>query len=115
MPFEGRGRRVREHAEVLRRLWREDVSSFDGEFIHYEAVRSYPKPVRGRQIPVVIGGNSDPALRRVVAYSDGWYGFSLTMAEVRDHLAVLVIVASPPADMAQVRTWIGRLATRWGL
>jgi alkanesulfonate monooxygenase SsuD/methylene tetrahydromethanopterin reductase-like flavin-dependent oxidoreductase (luciferase family) len=30
-----------------------------------------------RRIPVVLGGNSDGALRRVVAWGDGWYGFNL--------------------------------------
>ncbi|HYP93313.1 MAG TPA: LLM class F420-dependent oxidoreductase, partial [Mycobacterium sp.] len=28
-------------------------------------------------IPIVLGGNSDAALRRVVAWGDGWYGFNL--------------------------------------
>jgi hypothetical protein len=39
-------------------------------------------PVRGRRVPVVVGGNSDGALARVAAFGDGWYGFSLPAAAV---------------------------------
>jgi hypothetical protein len=54
-------------------LWREDVSSFAGEFVRFDAVRVYPKPV-DRRIPVVIGGNSDAALARVGATATGGTG-----------------------------------------
>ena len=60
------------------RLWRDDVASFDGEFVHFDAVRVNPKPVHDRRIPIVLGGNSDAALRRVATWGDGWYGFNLT-------------------------------------
>jgi hypothetical protein len=42
-----------------------------------ESVRVSPKPVADRRIPVVLEGNSDSALHRVVAWGDGWYGFNL--------------------------------------
>ncbi len=73
----------------MRVVWREDVASFDGEFVAFESVRVNPKPVRGRQIPIVVGGNSDAALRRVAAWGDGWYGFNLAGVDaVRERLAV---------------------------
>jgi hypothetical protein len=74
----------------MRVLWREDIASLDGEFVAFEAVRVNPKPVRGRQIPVVVGGNSDAALRRAAAWGDGWYGFNLASIDaVRERIAVL--------------------------
>ncbi len=79
----------REFVEVLRTLWSEDVSSFDGEFLRFEEVRSYPKPVRDRRVPIVLGGNSDGALERVAEYGDGWYGFNLPVGEVADRLEAL--------------------------
>jgi alkanesulfonate monooxygenase SsuD/methylene tetrahydromethanopterin reductase-like flavin-dependent oxidoreductase (luciferase family) len=33
--------------------------------------------VRDRRIPIVLGGNSDAALRRAAAWGDGWYGFNV--------------------------------------
>ena len=77
VPFERRGARTKEYVDAIRTLWRDDIASFDGEFVHFDAVRVNPKPVHDRRIPIVFGGNSDAALRRVVAWGDGWYGFNL--------------------------------------
>ena len=81
VPFEHRGKRATEYVAAMRTLWREDVASFRGEFVSFESVRVNPKPVRDRRIPVVLGGNSDAALRRVAAWGDGWYGFNLAGLE----------------------------------
>lgn len=90
VPFARRAARTAEYAAALRTLWREDIASFDGEFVRFDSIRVNPKPVRDRQIPLVLGGNSDPALRRVAAWGDGWYGFNLDgVAAVADRLGFL--------------------------
>jgi probable F420-dependent oxidoreductase len=89
VPFAGRGRRTEEYLAAMRTLWAEDVASFRGEFTRFEAVRVNPKPVGGRRIPVVIGGNGDRALERVAACGDGWYGFNLPAAAVAERVAAL--------------------------
>jgi probable F420-dependent oxidoreductase len=90
IPFERRGARTNEYVEAIRTLWRDDVASFDGEFVHFDSVRVNPKPVHDRRIPIVVGGNSDAALRRVATWGDGWYGFNLddvdAVAERVNHL-----------------------------
>ncbi|OBA74391.1 LLM class F420-dependent oxidoreductase [Mycobacterium sp. 1554424.7] len=75
VPFEHRAARTAEYVAAMRALWRDDVASFDGEFVRFDAIRVNPKPLR--RIPIVLGGNSDAALRRVAAWGDGWYGFNL--------------------------------------
>src|SRR5262249_13571345 len=71
-------------------VWREDVASFEGEFVRFESVRVNPKPVRDRKIPIMLGGNSDSALRRVAAIGDGWYGFYLkSVADVAERVGFL--------------------------
>jgi alkanesulfonate monooxygenase SsuD/methylene tetrahydromethanopterin reductase-like flavin-dependent oxidoreductase (luciferase family) len=42
-----------------------------------------------RRVPVVVGGNSDPALARAAAWADGWYGFNVPVADVPGRLADL--------------------------
>ncbi len=81
IPFERRGARAAEYLHAMRVLWRDDVASFDGEFVSFSDVRVNPKPVRDRRIPVIVGGNSDAALRRVATMGDGWYGFNLADPE----------------------------------
>ncbi len=90
VPFAGRGRRTAEYVQAMRALWREDVASFTGEFVSFSEIRVNPKPARDGLIPVVLGGNSDAALRRAATWGDGWYGFNLAdVAAVSERLAVL--------------------------
>jgi probable F420-dependent oxidoreductase len=90
VPFERRATRTAEYVAAMRRLWRDDVASFDGEFVQFDSVRVNPKPVANSRIPIVLGGNSDAALRRVVAWGDGWYGFNLDgVDEVAERLEFL--------------------------
>src|SRR6185312_8501207 len=90
VPFERRAARTAEYVAAMRTLWRDDVASFDGKFVGFDSIRVNPKPLRDRRIPVVVGGNSDAALRRVAAWGDGWYGFNLDgVAEVAERLAHL--------------------------
>jgi probable F420-dependent oxidoreductase len=89
IPFARRAQRTAEYVKAMRHLWATDLSSFRGEFTRFDAVRVYPKPVRGRQIPVVFGGNSDAALNRVADFGDGWYGFNLSVDQVEERISVL--------------------------
>jgi probable F420-dependent oxidoreductase len=77
IPFERRAQRTREYIEVLRRLWSEEVSSFHGEFVNFDGARCFPKPARGRNLPIIFGGESAPALRRAADIGDGWFGFNV--------------------------------------
>jgi probable F420-dependent oxidoreductase len=89
IPFARRGARAAEYVAAMRALWSRDAASFSGEFTSFEDVRLYPKPVRDRQIPVVFGGNSDTALRRVARHADGWYGFNLSAAQAAERIGAL--------------------------
>lgn len=105
VPFERRAARTAEYVAAMRTVWRDDVASFGGEFVGFEAIRVNPKPVRDRRIPVVLGGNSDAALRRVVAWGDGWYGFNLDgVAAVRERIGRLErLCAESGRDRAALR------------
>ena len=81
VPWERRAQRTREYIDAMRGLWGEAVSSYRGEFLNFEGVRSNPKPAKGAKLPVFFGGESAPALRRVAEYGDGWCGFNLTPDE----------------------------------
>jgi probable F420-dependent oxidoreductase len=90
IPFARRAARTEEYVAAMRAVWREDVASFAGEFVSFEAVRVNPKPVRARTIPIMFGGNSDPALCRAAALGDGWYGFYLdNVSDVAERVAFL--------------------------
>jgi probable F420-dependent oxidoreductase len=89
IPFARRGQRTAEYVTAMRKLWSDDVATFSGQFVRFDAVRVNPKPLRGRRIPVVVGGNSDAALGRAAAIGDGWYGFNLPAGAVTGRIATL--------------------------
>jgi probable F420-dependent oxidoreductase len=72
-----RGARLDEAIGVCRRLWTEPVVSHDGAFFPFDEVAFEPKPVQ-QPIPIHIGGESAPALRRAGRLGDGWIGMTHT-------------------------------------
>ena len=73
VPFADRGRRTDEHIEVLRRLWREQETAFDGEFTRFAALQSYPKPATAEGPKIHIGGHTAVAARRAGRLGDGFF------------------------------------------
>src|ERR1700678_2553107 len=67
-----RGARTQEYLAVLRTLWDDDISSFDGEFYMVPPGKQYPKPVQRPGPPVLLGGMSRPAMERAGRLADGW-------------------------------------------
>jgi probable F420-dependent oxidoreductase len=93
--FAGRGKRMDEMIEVMRTVWSGGYVEHHGE--HYDFDRLDMKPAPAHQIPVIVGGDSDVALRRA-ARLDGWIGVYYTMDELEVNCARL----------AAFRTEIGR-------
>jgi len=83
MPWERRGARMDEFVSVMREAWSPGLSSFKGEFVNFDDVHCYPKPVKGSALPVVIGGNSDSASKRAARYADGLYMYGLLPDEAK--------------------------------
>jgi probable F420-dependent oxidoreductase len=89
MDFRLRARRCAEYIDAMKALWRDGVTSFSGETLEIQSCYFNPKPVQKPHPPVYFGGESDAALARVATHGDGWYGFDLDPANVREHLAKL--------------------------
>jgi len=86
MPFDHRGARSDEHLEVMKQLWTEPVSSYDGRYYELPECRMYPKPVQQPHPPIHVGGESDGALRRTARLGQGWFGFNRQPDEVPEAL-----------------------------
>jgi probable F420-dependent oxidoreductase len=84
VPFDQRGGYADEFIDVLRLLWTPGPSSYSGRFFSFDEVQAYPGPYRPGGLPVLVGGNGGPALRRVAARGDGWHGIGLEPPAARD-------------------------------
>lgn len=71
--YETRFARLREHVLAMKALWTEEESEFRGDFVDFGPLWSYPKPAQKPHPPLLLGGETDHTLRRVVEYCDGWF------------------------------------------
>jgi probable F420-dependent oxidoreductase len=69
--FHNRGKRQEEQIEVMRRLWAEPVVDYRGRWHRVDRAGICPLPPR-RQIPIWLGGFTEPAYRRAARIADGF-------------------------------------------
>ncbi|MGD9536793.1 MAG: TIGR03619 family F420-dependent LLM class oxidoreductase [Alphaproteobacteria bacterium] len=72
-PFEERGKVTDEYIAVYRELWSKPKPSFKGKYADVKGILFEPKPVQKGGIPIWVGGESTPALRRAGRLGDAWY------------------------------------------
>lgn len=68
--FHNRGRRIEEQIELLKRLWTEDLVSFEGRWHKISDAGINPRP--RHSIPIWFGGHHENTLRRIAKMGDGW-------------------------------------------
>lgn len=71
--YETRFRQMREHVLAMKELWTNDEASFHGEFVNFDPAWSWPKPAQRPHPPILLGGETDHTLKRVVDFCDGWF------------------------------------------
>ena len=79
--FKDRGRRCDEFIEVIKSLWADPITHYEGEHVQVKGARMDPKPVQPDGIPMIIGGHSPAGFRRAAKYGQGWYGFQLNLEQ----------------------------------
>jgi probable F420-dependent oxidoreductase len=110
--YEPRGRVTNECIEVLRTCWAGREVEYHGEFFDFRHIEFEPVPVQPR-LPIWVGGDSAPALRRAAKYADVWHPHDLSPGELRAKAEQLderagrsvtrsVRVALTPADLGRL-------------
>src|SRR6185312_5647917 len=72
VPFHERGRMADEYLAAIVELWTSDSPEFDGKYVSFKNIAFEPKPVQKPHLPIWMGGDSDPALRRAARFATGW-------------------------------------------
>ena len=91
--WKSRGTRQREQVEVLKKLWCDDLVTYQGRFHQFTEVNITPRPVQ-RPIPVWFGGSSDAVIKRAAQIGDGWmpimapdHEAEAKLEQLRNHLS----------------------------
>jgi probable F420-dependent oxidoreductase len=67
-----RGARNDEYIAAMRTLWSGPEVEFHGEFVDFPKVTCSPRPIQ-ESIPILVGGDSDVAIRRAARLADGYF------------------------------------------
>ena len=112
---------------VCQRLWTEEVIEHRGRFFEFPPVMFEPKPVQKPHPPILVGGESEAALRRAARVGDGWLGLdhtpesaarlvarieALREEEGRSEGRFEFVVGARPADRDEVRRFEDAGVTR---
>lgn len=71
-PFDERGAVTDEYIDAFRVLWTEAAPRFNGRYTKFDGIVLEPKPIQ-KPLPIWVGGEAGPALRRAARVGDAWY------------------------------------------
>ena len=71
--FKTRSRVLRERVLAMKEIWTKDEAQFHGDFVDFDPIWSWPKPVQKPHPPVLLGGEGPLTLQRVVDFCEGWF------------------------------------------
>jgi probable F420-dependent oxidoreductase len=109
VPFERRGERLEECIGAMRALWSDDPATYEGRTVNFRDVHLTLSPTAGR-VPIVLGGNSEPAIRRAGRLADGWFPYTIgpeELARGADLLRQSAEAAGRSAGDIEITVWPG--------
>jgi len=68
-----RMRLMKERIEAMKVIWTEHEASYHGEFVNFDRIWSWPKPVQRPHPPILVGGDGPTVLDRVLSFGDAWF------------------------------------------
>jgi len=63
---------VKEKILAIREIWTKEAAEFHGEFVNFDPIWSFPKPLQAGGPPILLGSQSKRVFERVAEYCDGW-------------------------------------------
>jgi probable F420-dependent oxidoreductase len=75
VPFHERGRMADEYLAAMIELWTKEKPEFEGKYVSFKDVAFEPKPIQKPHLPIWMGGDADPVLKRISRFANGWWPF----------------------------------------
>ena len=87
--FRKRWRVLRERVLAMKEIWTKEEAEFHGEFVNFDRIWSYPKPIQKPHPPILMGGDGPRTFDRVVEFCDGWLPTGVAPAVIPEKIAIL--------------------------
>ena len=71
--FKDRWKVTRENVLAMREIWTKEVAEFHGQFLNFDPMWCWPKPLQAGGPPILLGASSKWSPKRIVEYCDGWF------------------------------------------
>ncbi len=71
-PFAARHKIARERIEAMKEIWTRSKAEYHGEFVNFDPMMAWPKPVQKPHPPIIVGGAFPQGPRRALRYGNGW-------------------------------------------
>ena len=70
--FKTRFKKMVEQVQAMKAIWTQDEPEFHGDYVDFDPIWCWPKPVQQPHPPVLLGGETSYTLQRVVDHCEGW-------------------------------------------
>ena len=70
--FSTRWKILRERILAMREIWTQDEAEYHGEFVDFDKIWAFPKPIQAGGPKILIGASSEYVFQRIADYGDGW-------------------------------------------
>lgn len=99
-----RGALLDERIEAIKALWTDEPAEYHGKYVNFDPAYLRPKPVQKPHPPVLIGGDSDATVRRVIRHEAGWLSNPLPTERLRQRVDQLRAGAGHDVPLAMFGT-----------
>ncbi|MEM1112460.1 MAG: LLM class F420-dependent oxidoreductase [Pseudomonadota bacterium] len=86
-PFNKRYAVLRETVAATRALWRDEEASYQGDYVKFDPVWQFPKPLQENGPKIFLGAMGPLGKKHAAAWADGWYPVDVAMGDVPTALA----------------------------
>ncbi len=85
---------MRERIEAMQAIWTTSTAEYHGEFVDFDPMMQWPKPVQRPHPPILLGNAGARALQRTVRYADEWMPISRRIEDLSESLGKLERLAA---------------------
>ena len=108
--FESRHKLARERVEAMKAIWTQSKPEYHGEFVNFDPMMTWPKPVQKPHPPVIVGGAFPYSARRAIRYGDGWIpqasrGAYAEIADMIPEFRKMATQAGRDASKIEITVW----------
>jgi probable F420-dependent oxidoreductase len=108
--FADRHKVARERVEAMKAIWTQTKAEYHGEFVNFDPMMAWPKPVQKPHPPVIVGGAFPYSARRAIRYGNGWIPHAArgTYSEIADMIPEfrkMATAAGRDPDTIEITVW----------